>query len=447
MPSSLAAPVVDLNGLASGTGTTLAYTENDGATRIATGGTVTDSDSSDFNGGSLTVSFGSSVLSEDQLVILTDANILLNGSTVQYDADGAGGNPAVDIGAVSGGSDGTDLAVSLISANATPAAVTALIQHIAYTNSSEDPSTSARSASFTVNDGSGAPAGSDTATINITPVNDAPVNTVPAPQTTMEDTPLTITGLQVSDADIGSSNITVTLSVAHGAIHVDPNVSGGLDAGDIFDNDTSSVTLSCDPAFVNTTLAASIVYTPNANYNGADTLTIVSDDGGATGTGGAASDSDTVAITISAENDPPVLSGLGDTPSYTENGSPVVLNVETSAEVSDAELDISDNRYEGATLTIARHAQANPDDVLGASGTLDLTDVDGSGQNVSLDIGSGNFKFIGSYASVGDGSTTFTFNASATAADIDALIRQLTYANASDNPPATVQIDFTFSDG
>ena len=96
-------------------------------------------------------------------------------------------------------------------ADATPAAVSTLIQHIAYLNNSEEPSTAVRSVSFTVDDGDGGGAGSDSATINVEAVNDPPANTAPGPQTTDENTPVTITGLQVSDPDIGSSNsVTVT---------------------------------------------------------------------------------------------------------------------------------------------------------------------------------------------------------------------------------------------
>jgi hypothetical protein len=205
-------PNVDLDGHPSEP-LTLGYTENEPAKLIAPDGIVTD-DSLDFNGGSLTVSFGSSGLPEDQLSILTNANILLNGSTVQYDADGAGGNGPVDIGTVSGGADGADLVISFNTGDATPAAVTALIRHITYFNTSESPSTLSRSVTFAVDDRDVGGTGSDTATINVAAVNDPPANTVPEPQTTDENTPVTITGLQVSDPDIGSSNsVTVTLSV------------------------------------------------------------------------------------------------------------------------------------------------------------------------------------------------------------------------------------------
>jgi hypothetical protein len=159
-------------------------------------------------------------------------------------------------------------------------------------------------------------AAATTLTLAVTGVNDAPENTVPGPQVTDEDTPLAITGLQVSDVDIESGNITVTLSVSHGTIHVADNLGPGfLDPFDFApgSNDSSSVTFSCDPAFVNATLAAlnGVVYTPDPNYNGSDTLTMLSDDSGATGTGGPKTDSDPVTITINAVNDAPVVTTSG----------------------------------------------------------------------------------------------------------------------------------------
>ena len=43
-----------------------------------------------------------------------------------------------------------------------------------------------------------------------------------------------------------------------------------------------------------------------ANFNGSDTLTVLTSDAGNTGTGGPLTDSDTVAITVTAANDAPV---------------------------------------------------------------------------------------------------------------------------------------------
>jgi large repetitive protein len=763
-------PVVDLNGATAGTGATLNYTENDAATAIAPTGTTTDSDSPDFSGGSLTVHFSANGGAEDQLSILTDNTILLNGTTVQYDADGAGGNPAVDIGTVSGGTNGADLVVSFNTTDATPTSVSALIEHIGYADNSDNPSTAARSVLFTVNDGDGA-SGSDTATINITavndapvvggttgvntsyteqaaavvvdsgvtvsdvdsanlagatvsitggfssgdtlhftntatitgsydstthvltlsgsdtvanyqtalrsvtfdnlsnddptrtsatrtitwqvddgsasshlsntptstititpvndapivsninttddytengtpvtltpsnfpnppppsgvlvtdpdptpenapggnglllgatvtitdfqpgdelvvfdtslpagpgnpstsgfytgvniawnydsstgiltltsadnpptgdtiidyehvlsqvqfvstsddptngganptrtitwqvqdaggtanggsdtsvigpsttttltihPLNDAPVNTVPAAQTVNEDTSLVFSSansnaISTSDVDNASGNEQVQLSVGHGTLTLSQTTGLAFNAGA---NGTGTMTFTGTVADVNSALNG-LTYLGNANYNGPDTLTIHTDDQGNTGTPGALTDQDSVAITVNSVNDSPALTGVGDpgdTPSFIENGSPVVLDTDNNASVSDVELDASANNYAGATLTLARSGGANPDDVFGSVGSLDLTDV-GTDGNVSLD---GGATFIGTFTQPGDGSISFTFNANATAADVDSVMRQITYQDTSDNPPASAQIDFTFSDG
>src|SRR5690606_3718492 len=81
-------------------------------------------------------------------------------------------------------------------------------------------------------------------------------------------------------------------------------------------------------------------YRGNTNYNGADTLTILTDDGGQSGSGGPQQDSDTVAISLAAVNDAPVVAGDGteaaativeDTP-----GAGQTINALFSGQYSDA---------------------------------------------------------------------------------------------------------------
>ena len=67
-------------------------------------------------------------------------------------------------------------------------------------------------------------------------MNDPPINTVPGGQTVAEDTILPIAGVSV--ADIDSSALTTTLSVAHGIL----NVTAG--AGVITGNGTAIVTIA-----------------------------------------------------------------------------------------------------------------------------------------------------------------------------------------------------------
>ena len=134
-------------------------------------------------------------------------------------------------------------------------------------------------------------------TVHILGTGDAPTNTVPGAQVTNEDTSKAITGLSIADG--GVSN-TVTLSVTHGSLAVTGG-AGVVVAG----SGSASVTLTGSVAAINAALAAvgGVTYTPTANYNGGDTLTMLTSNNAG---GGAQTDTDTVAITINAINDNPV---------------------------------------------------------------------------------------------------------------------------------------------
>ena len=176
-----------------------------------------------------------------------------------------------------------------------------------------------------------------------------------------------------------------------------------------------------------------ITYTPDGDYSGPDDFTYTVTSAGTTETG-------TVHVAVAGVNDAPVFTGLGGSrPDYRENGAPVFLD--TDVTVSDIELDASGNHYAGATLILRRHGGASADDVFAGAGTLDLTN--GTGENVSLDNGA---SFVGTFTRPGDGTFTITFNANADATAVAAVMRQIVYSNASDNPPASVEIDFTFDD-
>jgi hypothetical protein len=129
-----------------------------------------------------------------------------------------------------------------------------------------------------------------------TTLNSAPVNTLPGPVTAAEDTTLAIPGLSVSDADANLSS--VRLSVTNGVVTVSldgATISSGANA-------SASVTLTGTQAQLNAALAT-LTYTGNADFNGADTLAVLSTDGGGL------TDTDHLAITVNPVNDAPVLSG------------------------------------------------------------------------------------------------------------------------------------------
>ena len=126
-------------------------------------------------------------------------------------------------------------------------------------------------------------------------MNDAPVNTVPGAQTVNEDT-ASFHRRRISVNDVDGNLSTTQLTVTNGAVKV--SLAGGatISAGA---NGSSTLTLSGTQAQINAALA-SLSYQGNANFNGSDTLTVLSTDGNG------ATDSDTVAITVSSVNDGPV---------------------------------------------------------------------------------------------------------------------------------------------
>jgi uncharacterized delta-60 repeat protein len=122
--------------------------------------------------------------------------------------------------------------------------------------------------------------------------------------------------------------------------------------------------------------------------------------------------------------------------SITENGP--VAYLADLAQIRDTELDALNGGlgdYSGASLTLARHGDANTDDVFGGSGVLALSNgiITLSGVN------------IGTYQQNG-GQLTLAFGA-ATTQQVNDTLQNLTYQNTSDQTPPTLQIDWTFSDG
>ena len=146
------------------------------------------------------------------------------------------------------------------------------------------------------NTGGGALSSTANASIQVIAVDDAPVNNVPGAQQSQPNTDHVIPGLSISDVDAASGILTTQLSVLHGTLVV-ASAGGAAVTG----SGTGSVLLTGTVAQINTTLGAlnNVVYHSNPSFNGNDALTVHTDDGGNTGTGGPLSDTDTVAINLS----------------------------------------------------------------------------------------------------------------------------------------------------
>jgi hypothetical protein len=156
-------------------GAALDYDENDPATAIDSTATVEDSDSADFNGGSLNISFAANGTANDQLSVLTAGGITVAGSTVSFSGNAIGAIDATDNGV-----NGADLTITFTTTDATPAAVQALVRAIGYANSSDNPSAFSRTVAFTVTDGDSGSSGAVNQTVNVNPVNDAPTTILPS---------------------------------------------------------------------------------------------------------------------------------------------------------------------------------------------------------------------------------------------------------------------------
>jgi VCBS repeat-containing protein len=269
--------------------------------------------------------------------------------------------------------------------------------------------------------GGGAKSDVDTRNITIAPVNDAPVNTLPTGYTVAEGTPLVVSGLSITDIDAATGPVSVTLSVNSGTL-----AAASAAGVTVSDSGTSSITLTGTVSAINAYLASASapVFTAPTNFNGAVTLTMLTDDGGNTGSGGNLTDSDTRTITVTPVNDAPTLdldasgTGTGYATSYTENDPGVAI-----ADIDSAIVDI-----DSPTLTSARVVIANGSagDVLAIAGTLPA----------------------GITASFNPATYTLTLTGNASVAAYETALEQVRYSSTSDNPSTTPRtINVTVNDG
>ncbi|MBA2634146.1 MAG: tandem-95 repeat protein [Chloroflexi bacterium] len=185
--------------------------------------------------------------------------------------------------------------------------------------------------------------GTITVTFNGAPVNQAPVNSVPGPQTTSEDVAEVFSSansnlISISDADAGTNPVQVTLSGVNGTVTLNGTTGLVFSVGD--GTNDATMTFTGTIATINARLSG-LSFSPSTNFNGSASLTITTNDQGFTGTGGPKSDTDTMAITVTAVNDAPVA--FDDTVIDTED---TVLNTPT------ATLLANDTDVDSATLTV-----------------------------------------------------------------------------------------------
>ncbi|RCK07508.1 hypothetical protein TH5_03750, partial [Thalassospira xianhensis MCCC 1A02616] len=284
---------------------------------------------------------------------------------------------------------------------------------ITYTPASND--TTAATLTVTPNDGT-VNGTADTVTINITAENDAPTatNLTQTLPFTEDGGSVALGDIVVTDVDSGDT-VTATLTVG--------NIAAGTLTTGTFGSATSTYnagtgvwTVSGSVTDVNAALAA-VAFTPAANWDQDVTITTRIRDAADTGPADG-----TITLDATAVNDAPVATTSGGSTSFTEGGGAVVID--SSFTLS----DVDTTNMTGATIEITSGYETPWDQ-------LDVQDAfafQGAGVTYSYDSSTGIMTLAGT----------------ATAAQYQALIRQIVYFNNSQDPStANRTISITVNDG
>jgi hypothetical protein len=294
------------------------------------------------------------------------------------------------------------------------------LSNVRFNNTSQAPNTTARSVLFAVRDGSGSLSNQPTATVNVIAVNDAPTLTV-NPIAATEDTPLNIRpSIIISDVDAATNSLRITMTVNSGKLG-----AGGLTI--VSGNGTGSLVVTGSLVQF---IGATITFTPTANASGAVNLTVTANDQGATGSGGAKTDTKSTTISVNAVNDTPTLLLPSGTLTVTEDASAV--QIDAAGQVSDVD---STALASGGFFTVTVVSGTDSKDKLniGAFGNIST-----SGSNVWF-----NGSNIGTFTGANSATLRVTLNAGVTITMTQELLRAFTYRKISgdDVPSRTININ------
>ncbi|TWF54972.1 beta strand repeat-containing protein [Neorhizobium alkalisoli] len=311
--------------------TATAYTEPDGSNENGSfifanlGVTVTDVDSTAFTKIVMTIS---DPLAGDLLNMSTSAGgrTLAGGIVLQF----VNQNNSV-------GGHGSEITVSRVDGSTLSAAqVAEAIKLVRFVTGDEVASdTPDRHVNISVYDESGSASAPLKVTVDVTGTNDTPTwdGNTQLSITTAEDTPLNLANAGLKDSDIeardrdGDGQVTLTLSVQHGTLHID--LTGfGNNISIVSGQDTGTVVLTAINKSVmddlllkgpdNGAKTSGVTYTPTLNYNGPDHLSLTMNDQGDLGIGPAKEATKTIDINVTAVNDAPELAATNTTIAYVE---------------------------------------------------------------------------------------------------------------------------------
>ena len=368
----------------------LAYTENDPATPVVPTVTVTDANSADLAGATVTITAGHAA-GEDEL-----------------SADTSGTAIAAAFDAPTG--------TLRLTGTATLADYQSVLRTVAYRNGSDDPSTATRTVRFTVTDG--AFAASATNTVTVAAVNDAPRLTSGGgtPAYTEEGPALAVdpalTAADADDAQLGSATVSIGAGFVAGEDALEFTDQNGI----LGTYSPASGVLSLIGAATVAEYQAALRSVTYRNLNSANPSTATRTIAFAAGDGAATSAAVTTSLTVTAVNDAPqIVSGA--TLAYTENDPATAID--TALTVSDGD----SATLASASVTIGAGHVAG-EDVLAFVNTASIT---------------GSFN---------GAAGRLTLTGPATVAQFEAALRSVRYANSSDDPSASPRtVTFAVDDG
>ncbi len=439
-------------------GAPVSYAAGSAAVVVAASAVVSDTNNA-FANSKLTVSVAhgnegrATAATTDQLSIAASGGVALDGSgNVLYNGTA--------IGTVTGGSNGTPLVVSF-DANATQAGVQAVLDDVAYANSSSTPANGSRFVVFQFTDGSNNAAWPVGKPVFVTPA--ASINLVSSPAIfTAGGAPVAIAG-GATVSDVGGAFANSKLSVAisswgergqssSSTDELSILASGGVtldNSGDVLYNGTTIATLSggagTAPLVVSFNAAAT-----QAGVNAVlDNIAYANSDAAITtgfrvavlqytdGNGSASLPADAVVQVVPAAS----VTQLGAPVSYAAGGSPVV--VAPTGVVSD-----STGAYAHSTLNVAIATRGIDRGQAIAGDELSIL----AGGGITLGA-NGAVLYNGSTIATTTGGTAgaalaVSFNATATQAEVQAVLDAVAFSNANAAPPTGARVVvFQFTDG
>ncbi len=400
-------------------GTALSFSEGDAATQITNTVTVSDTDNANIA----------------SAIVQITSNYVNGEDALSY----------TQVGSITGSFDASSGKMTLTGSD-TKAYYQAALRAVKYQNTSDNPSTAARTVSFTVNDGT---ANSNTLTrqVNITAVNDPPTLTVTASKPTFTEggsAKTLFSSSSVSTVESGQKILKLILTITN--VHDGASEILNIDGKDVSLTNGTSVTTTTNSmsASVNVTgttatvtlsktggistaamqtLVDGISYKDtNSNPNTSNrfvTLTSIQDNGGTSNSG-----QDTTALSIAstvmvvAVDNAPTLAGIETTAlNYTE-GSPAT-QITNTVTVSD------------------------PDNADMSSAIVQITSNYISGEDKL------SYTQVGSITGSFDASSgKMTLTGSDTKANYQAALRAVKYQNTSNDPSTAARtVSFTVNDG